>query len=98
MKDSPDTTEVFKALGDPTRLEVIRLLSSDEQEDLSVSDLARKLGISQPAVSQHIKVLKNIGILEAHKRGFRVFYNVHKKRLASHKAHIDKLFKKLHGK
>lgn len=98
MKDSTDTTEVFKALGDPKRLEMIKLLSDDKQEDLSVSDLAEKLGISQPATSQHIKVLKNIGILEAHKRGFRVFYNVHKRQLAQHKAHIDKLFNKLYGK
>lgn len=68
--------EVFKALGDPNRLKIIKLLVSNKDKDLCVADLAKRLGISQPAVSQHLKILKNIDIVEPHKVGFRVYYKV----------------------
>ena len=68
--------EVFKALGDPNRLKIIKLLVINRDKELCVADLAMKLGISQPAVSQHLKILKNIDVLEPHKVGFRVYYKV----------------------
>ena len=86
-------SKVFKALGDPTRLRIIRMLASGMEYNLSVTDLAKKLGITQPAVSQHIKVLKDIDILEPDKKGFRVYYNINKKVLNAYKADIDDLFK-----
>ena len=68
--------EVFKALGDPNRLKIIKLLLLNKDEPLCVADLAKRLGISQPAISQHLKILKNIDVLEPHKVGFRVYYKV----------------------
>ncbi len=71
-----EMADVFKALGDPTRLRIIRLLVTNPSDTLNVSDLADRLGMTQPAVSQHIKVLKNVGILVPNKQGYHVFYHV----------------------
>lgn len=84
--------DVFKALGDPTRLRIIRMLASNPEDTLCVADLAAKLGGTQPAASQHIKALKNIGILEANKVGFRVYYRINTNVLLTYKADMDKLF------
>ena len=94
MKDTIKTmSEVFKALGDPTRLRIIRMLASNMERSLCVIALAQRLGISQPAVSQHLKVLKNIGILEPNRQGFHVHYTINKEILAEYKEKIDELFK-----
>ena len=85
--------EVFKALGDPTRLRIIRMLASNMVDTLCVADLAKHLGISQPAASQHIKVLKNIGILEPNRKGFRVYYTINTDMMMAYKENIDELFK-----
>lgn len=87
-----EMSEVFKALGDPTRLRIIRMLVSKMESDLSVSDMADKLGITQPAASQHIKVLKNVGILESNRNGYYVYYYVNVDVLKEYKQNIDSLF------
>lgn len=93
MKDQVKImAEVFKALGDPTRLKIIRLLSS-KKHMLCVGDLANKLGITQSAVSQHLKVLKNAGILEAERKGFHVHYTIDVNTLTTYKRMIDAMLK-----
>ena len=88
-----EMSEVFKALGDPTRLRIIRILVSKMESDLSVSDMANKLGITQPAASQHIKILKNVGILESRRDGYYIYYDVDVDVLEEYKENIDSLFK-----
>lgn len=83
--------EIFKALSDPTRLKIIRLLSR-RKPMLCVGALAHRLGISQPAVSQHLRVLKNAGILKAQRFGFHVHYVFNPSILHEHKKMIDGLF------
>ena len=85
--------EVFKALGDSNRLRIIKMLASNMENSLCVVDLAKRLGITQPAASQHIKVLKNIGILEPNREGYHVYYYINKKILKKYKVEIDELFK-----
>ena len=88
-----EMSEVFKALGDPTRLRIIRMLVSKMESDLSVGDMANKLGITQPAASQHIKVLKNVGILESSRDGYYTYYDVNVDVLKEYKENMDLLFK-----
>lgn len=85
--------EVLKALGDEKRLKIIKIFASNNNETFCVSDVAKQLDISQPATSQHIKILKNIGILEENRRGFRVFYKINSDVLSKYRMEIDELFK-----
>lgn len=58
----------FKALGEPTRLKIIKLLSS---KDLCVCELEEIMQFSQPRISQHLKVLKQSGLVKERKDGQR---------------------------
>lgn len=82
--------KVFKALGEPTRLKIIKILAS-EGGYFCVGAMAERLGVSQPAVSQHLKILKEAGILDSKRIGFHVHYFVDAKTLKSHKQQIDEL-------
>ena len=73
---------VFKALGDYNRLCIVYLLANDDSGKMGVSDLAERLGISQPAVSQHLKILKSEGIVESERVGFHVFFSFNRSRMA----------------
>ncbi|MFZ5648040.1 MAG: ArsR/SmtB family transcription factor [Bacillota bacterium] len=64
---------VFKALGEPTRLKILRLLSV---RPMYVCELESVLGISQPRISQHLRVLKEAGILREAKEAQKTFYRV----------------------
>jgi DNA-binding transcriptional ArsR family regulator len=66
-------SQVLKALSDETRLKMIELLL---QNDFCVGALSRKLNISEAAVSQHLKVLRNAGIVAGDKRGYYTHYDV----------------------
>lgn len=83
---------VFKALSDPTRLEIISLLT--ESQNLCVNVIAEKTGLSQPAISQHLKVLKNAGFLDAKKMGMHVHYSINQKKAAEFKDTVNVLFNK----
>ena len=65
--------EVMKAFSDKTRLEIIDLLM---KYDFCVGAIAIKLGISEASVSQHLKVLRNAGIITGEKRGYYTHYAV----------------------
>jgi DNA-binding transcriptional ArsR family regulator len=66
-------TEVFDALAQPKRREIMRLLADGE---LSVGALAARFDVSQPAVSQHLGVLKAAGLVEDRRDGARRLYRI----------------------
>jgi DNA-binding transcriptional ArsR family regulator len=65
-KDSGGTPDVFAAIGDPTRREILKLLTAGA---LSVSVLAGNFDISRPAVSKHIRILKDAGLVHVDHAG-----------------------------
>lgn len=73
-----DLARVFKALSDETRLKIFFLLS---RRTLCVNALVCQLEVSQPAVSQHLKILKEAGLVKAEKRGYWVHYSVNRDNL-----------------
>ncbi|MFZ5944708.1 MAG: ArsR/SmtB family transcription factor [Bacillota bacterium] len=65
--------QVFKALGDETRLKILIILS---RRKICAKGLAKHLDISEAAVSQHLKVLKDAGIIIGEKVGYYVHYDL----------------------
>ncbi|VBB08890.1 arsr-type transcription regulator hth motif [Lucifera butyrica] len=65
--------DVFKALGDETRLEIIHMLLGRE---MCVCDIFSAVNISQPAVSHHLKVLKQAGIVCDKREGKWIYYSM----------------------
>jgi DNA-binding transcriptional ArsR family regulator len=85
-----DQAELFGVLADPTRLKLLRLLSQQREPDaLCVNALAFRLGVTQSAVSQHLKVLKGAGFVKGEKRGYRVHYFVKREALSKAKELIS---------
>jgi DNA-binding transcriptional ArsR family regulator len=82
----------FKALGDLTRLQLIFLLATDVKGNLGVSELAARLGISQPAVSQHLKTLKSEGIVDSRREGFYVYYTINRERIVKFREHFELMY------
>ena len=76
LKSKPDeAAAVFRALADPTRLKLIRLLCRQRDPDaLCVNALAELLGVTQSAVSQHLRILKAIGLVKGERRGYHIHY------------------------
>ena len=70
----PDGWEFFFALGDTTRQQI--LLVFEPGEEICVNDIARLFKISRPAISHHLKVLRNAELLVCEKRGKEVYYRV----------------------
>ena len=71
--------EAMKALCEPTRCRIVSLLA---QKAYCVSALATLLGISAPAVSQHLKVLRDADIVTCEKYGYHTHYKLDKERLS----------------
>lgn len=65
--------DVFKALADPTRLKILEVIMAGEK---CICEIIPSTGKSQPNVSQHLKVLKNAGIVEERKDGTRIMIAV----------------------
>jgi len=66
-------TEVLRALSDDTRFQIVWLLLGN---DLCVGALARILNTSKPSVSQHLKILRETGLVKGEKRGYWTHYMV----------------------
>jgi len=67
------TTELFEILAEPSRRRVLDLLREQER---TVSELVQALGMSQPAVSKHLRVLREAGVVEARVEAQRRVYRV----------------------
>jgi DNA-binding transcriptional ArsR family regulator len=65
--------EVFDAIAQPTRREILRLLVDGE---LSAGTVASRFAVTQPAISQHLKVLREAGLVRERRDGTRRLYSV----------------------
>ncbi len=72
--------ELFKSLADPTRRAIFERLA--REGSLSVGALTKKARVSQPAVSQHLGVLRRIGLVTEHRTGRNVYYEARPQGLA----------------
>lgn len=75
--------EVLRAVADPARLQLISLLQSAAHGEACVCDLVAPLGLSQPTVSHHLKVLLDAGIVTRRRRGTWAYYRLVPERLSA---------------
>lgn len=73
--DFRQASEVFKALSNPNRLLIVNALADGER---CVADLTALVGLDMSTVSNHLSVLRNVGILKDDRRGTQVFYSLRK--------------------
>ena len=78
---------VLDALGDPTRRAVLELVRGTERP---VGEIARRLPVSRPAVSQHLRVLKEAGLVRDRQDGNRRLYRVEGRGLAALRAYLER--------
>jgi DNA-binding transcriptional ArsR family regulator len=69
-------SELLKAIAHPVRIEIILGLKAD---GCNVSEIQKNLGLPQSTVSQHLKVLRNAGVLSRRREGTKVCYAIEKK-------------------
>ncbi len=81
--------QVLDALGDPTRRLIFERLAGRPQ---AVSELARDLPVSRPAVSQHLKVLKDAGLVIDRPAGNRRIYQVNLDGVGALRAYLDRFW------
>lgn len=67
---------VLKALGESTRLRLVSLIAGHEGAEACVCDLTAPVGLSQPTVSHHLKILVGAGLLERTQRGKWAYYRL----------------------
>jgi ArsR family transcriptional regulator len=65
---------LLKALADPTRLRLVSMVAAHEGGEACVCDLTEPLGLTQPTISHHLKILVDAGILTRDKRGVWAYY------------------------
>jgi DNA-binding transcriptional ArsR family regulator len=85
---------LFEALGDPTRRAVFELLA---EQPLAVGELAGRLPVSRPAVSQHLRVLRDAGLVTDRPEGTRRVYSVNPAALEELRIYVEAFWRKALG-
>ncbi len=75
-EDATELARVLKALADPARLRLLSLIAGSPTAAACACDLTEPLGLSQPTVSHHLKVLVDAGFLDRDKRGVWAWYSL----------------------
>jgi len=88
MDEIEALSEFFKALSDPTRLRLIKLLR-DHKGALCVNALALRLGVTQSAVSQHLRVLRQARLVQGDRQGHQVHYSLDTEALNKYKLELS---------
>jgi DNA-binding transcriptional ArsR family regulator len=79
MPRAPTTTDVFNAIAEPRRRQIVELLA--RRGALAVGTLVVTLGLPQPAVSKHLGVLRKVGVVTATKQGQQRVYHLEAQKL-----------------
>jgi len=85
----PSSQNGWSALGDPTRREIFELVA---RRPSAVGELAEELPVSRPAVSQHLKVLKDAGLVVDRRDGNRRIYQLNLDGIGALRAYLDQFW------
>ena len=81
--DAEELATVFKAVADPGRLRLLSFIAAQPQAEACVCHLVTPLGLSQPTVSHHLRVLTEAGLVARERRGTWMFYRLVPERVES---------------
>jgi ArsR family transcriptional regulator len=79
--EATDLARTLKAIADPARLRLLSMIAAHEGGEACVCDLTEPLGLSQPTVSHHLKVLADAGLVNRDKRGVWAYFTVNRQAL-----------------
>jgi ArsR family transcriptional regulator, arsenate/arsenite/antimonite-responsive transcriptional repressor len=71
-----DLARLLKALADPTRLRLVSMVAAHDGGEACVCDLTGPLGLTQPTISHHLKILVDAGVFTRDKRGVWAYYSL----------------------
>ena len=74
---------LFRVLGEPARLQLLSLIAAQPSGEVCACELVESLGLSQPTVSHHLKVMYEAGLLSKERRGTWIYYRIVPERLVS---------------
>ncbi len=94
MRDPKELARLLKVLSVETRVRIVQLL---KDRALCVNALAARLDVTQGAVSQHLRVMRDAGLVIDEKRGYFVHYRLNDETLAAWREDIDRLLDPKHG-
>jgi ArsR family transcriptional regulator len=91
-------SDELKAIADPTRLKILQIISGCRGKDcgqmICVNALAKRLGITQSAVSQHLKILRQAGFVRSERRGYFIHYGLNPDQLENVCQQLQKIVSK----
>lgn len=87
--DAQALASAFKAIADPGRLRLLSFIAAQPGAEACVCHLVEPLGLSQPTVSHHLKVLAEAGLLERERRGTWMFYRLVPDRIEELRAALE---------
>ncbi len=85
--------DVAKALSHPARIRILKILN--DMNSCMVGNIVEQLPLAQATVSQHLKELRRVGLIDGEIDGPKICYCVNNKNLAKAKVSLDKLFSKI---
>jgi len=81
--DAEQLADAFKAIADPARLRLLSFIAAQRSGETCVCYLMKPLGLSQPTVSHHLRILFEAGLLDRDRRGTWIYYRIVPERLAA---------------
>jgi ArsR family transcriptional regulator, arsenate/arsenite/antimonite-responsive transcriptional repressor len=81
--DAAQMAALFRVLGEPARLQLLSFIAAQPGNEACVCQLIQPLGLSQPTISHHLKVLYEAGLLQKERRGNWIYYQVIPERIAA---------------
>ena len=74
---------LFRVLGEPARLQLLSLIAAQPSGEVCACELVESLGLSQPTVSHHLKIMYESGLLSKERRGTWIYYRIVQSQLVS---------------
>jgi ArsR family transcriptional regulator, arsenate/arsenite/antimonite-responsive transcriptional repressor len=83
LDQSTQLATLFRVLSEPMRLQILSLIAAQPTQEVCACELVETLGLSQPTLSHHLKVLYEAGLLEKERRGTWIYYRIVQEQLAA---------------